>query len=318
MRKIDITDEQLRQIVALREKGHSWIYIERVTGIPRRAAQHRFKEFQKSRLAIEVSEARKEFSKEEFGRHVDALTNLAAALQFAMALPEWPEIETSAKDKLDGLLGIEIPPVNPVHPTILDATKITARRRRNQRLLDALKQHTAKEAPWERIEEEWAVAWDACRKLLPQFVEEADKVFRALLEEAPGQKEQIKEYAARKDGVGDIAKWIPRCPWRLMTVGDEDWGEAFSIREGVGTKKDLFELRCGSDQVTTFSNKASAETALKICRQAMKRIKALPVAKDLKAEVAKVQSVVEEFQDRFDAVELRPVILRTRCALCPA
>lgn len=139
-----------------------------------------------------------------------------------------------------------------------------------------------------------------------------------LLEEAPGQKEQINEYAARKDGVGDIGKWIRRCPWRLMITGDENWAEAFSVREGVGNKNNVYELRCGGDQVTTFSNKASAGSALKICREAMKRIKALPVAKDLAAEVAKVQSVVEEFQDRFDAVELRPVILRTRCAVCPA
>jgi len=317
MRKIDLSEEQIQEIIVLRQRGTSWLGIEKITKVPRRAAQHRYAEWERHRISIDLSAARREFAREEYARHMELLTNLGDTFVAGITLPESPEITSSAEDKLDRILDAEIPRPESVHSTERDEAKRTTNRRRNQRLLDALKEHSANEVPWQRLEE-WKTGWDALRSLLPRFGKEIDGALAYLLGEDPEAKEDIDKYAKGGSGVEAITKAVRKCPWRSMMKGDEKWAEAFSIRERVGDKEDLFELRCGDDQVAVFSSKDAAEHALKICRKVMGKAKALRVVKGLSEEVARVQEVVAEFEDKLDPLVLRPVILQTRCRICPA
>ena len=86
----------------------------------------------------------------------------------------------------------------------------------------------------------------------------------------------------------------------------------------MGDKRNLYELRLGDYQVELFSDKDTAQHVLEICTRAVRKARTLRVVRSLTDEVALVQGVVNEFEDKLNALELRPVVLRTRCRICPA
>jgi len=317
MPKIDVSEEQIQEIIRLQHSGTSWLGIEKITGVPRRAAQHRYALWERQRLDVDLSSARRGFAQEEMARHVDLLTNLGSMLVAVTSLPESPSMKSGAEDKLDQMLNTEIPPMSPIRSTDRDEREIIANRRRNQRLLGSLREHTTNVISWQRLEE-WKRGWDACRSLLPRFGKEVDGMLATLLDEDQEAKGNIDKYAKGHSGAKAIGKAVLNCPWRLMINGDGKWAEAFSVRERVGDKKDLFELRCGDDQVTVFTDKDTADRALEICRKVMRKTSTLRVVKSLTDEVTLMQEVVSDFENKLNALELRPVILRTRCRICPA
>jgi hypothetical protein len=301
MKRIEVTPGQMEQIIRLRERSISWVKIEDETTVPRRVAQRAYDEWRRQQLSKQLKEVRQSLAEEDMREHRRLLLEIASQLVSLIEIPkeENPEkklFKVNAKNQLEALWindrWVEKPEGIKVYVSASEELIERQIQRRNEMLFDSLKEHTKGRVRW-RAKNEWEVAWD---ELKNDFEELETEIYRAVRETSV-EIEEIKVFI-EKSGPEKIYSFLDA--WiRKSLISDKQ------VQQSI---KQLTDLITGSK-----SRKALAGIFNKIAEDSIYG----DTAGRIKSNLVRARKASRELEESLDPLVLGPLILATRCQLCP-
>ncbi len=338
MKKKELTHDQLDKVITLRQIGASWLKIQRETGINRRTAKRAYEKWHRSKSLEELKAARKDVAAQAFREHMDSLVTLATSLVANLNVPSSPDdMKTNAEEFLSllweqDLLHHYISPRNDVDLYTMGYTQPfhigdpQFYRREKELIFESLKVHTREEIRWDDIlDNRWGRARDNCAKIVPKLREETSKVVNNFLnqERQADFLQSIKEGSGEDDPAERIAGAVFREIWRAIVQDklDEEgpWFKTVLYRDTPPQK--INDVRCRDETVLKLLDKTDNSVAKKvtrICNLAVNNLCKGDMPRKLRNEVCDMEKASEELREMLNPVKLTPMILRTRCDLCPA
>ncbi|MBA7593003.1 hypothetical protein ES708_35212 [subsurface metagenome] len=250
---------------------------------------------------------------DELQKHLDDLTQFAVSFKSHVTIPDSPEdTDTAMMFKL--LFSDEL-------PQGFDFTSQKTRRerrqmgRRDRMLLMSLREHT-RDQGWWRAYEEWQEAWNTCRDALQELRGEAYELVQNRINEKPNLKQEIERQSSKgRDVVRSIAGDMLRVIW---------WA-------GTGDKPvEEYKFRVEGDQVVAVFGDGShysighrlSEASLgpdmtEVCELAFETLCQSFSDKSIPEMLHRMYEKIEVIDDALDPFILRPLLVRTRCELCP-
>lgn len=337
MRRRQLSADELDKVIRLRQAGASWLKVQRETGIHRRTAKRAYDKWERTKSMEELREARREVAAAEFRGHMDSLIRLAGSLVTNLSVPSFlADMEKNSEQFFSSLwdqdlLQRYISSKAEGDIYMMGDTQSfhigdpQSYRREKQLLFESLKVHTCGEVRWEDVlDSRWKEAKDSCAKIVRKLKREAAEVVNNYL----GQERQtdllqsIKEGSREDDPAKRMAQVVLREIWQaiLRDKLDEDdpWFQ-MGLR-GKGTPQEMSVKSRDEIVFTFFGNnyRGLAEKVTRICNLAHNNLRKRDTVQKLYHEVGNMKRASEELREMLNPVKLRPVILRTRCDLCPA
>jgi len=320
MRKKGLSDEKLAQVRELRQAEHSWLAIQQMTGVERRLAKRAYNEWLDGRSLNELKQARVNVATEVLSEHLDSLVKLAERLTDHLDLPRSPRQLQSANEHLGIFFETNIFGESYDLSQVDMKRKSQRNRRRNQKLFKCLQDHTVGKVRWQALDE-WKQALNNAVDYAKELRLAATEVIENIPNDWPSLKERIKTAIGGSDVTEKIADGVRENIWRGILIGKP---EQMYVWEGTSlVSKGRVELRFydgDSDTKLDLKDVELAKEVLSMCRQVKTNL--LEVKSDLVQrltdEVRRMQDRTRELEESLDGLILRPVILRTRCDLCPA
>jgi len=320
MKRKELSDSELDLVIKLRQGSASWLGIQNKTGIPRRVAKRVYENWEHSQSLEELKAARRDVAGEEFRKHLRCLTLLAECLLDCLCVPSSPNETRNADEFLGQLYLRDIYQEAETGGTSWPGGEKETRRiqRQNQMLFKSLQSHTRQEVHWEALEE-WKQAWNACIKALNGLRTEASEVVENILNQKPNLKNKVQKGSGKKDAVKRMMKGVLATIWSNTLVGNLDQGTAFArtILHGQGAT----EVTFGERDLTVgliFTEKDLAEEVTGVCNWAAQNLCIRDTVQRVANEVCTMQTRIDELEVMLDPLVLRPLLVRTRCDLCPA
>lgn len=334
MRRTQLSNDELDKVLRLRQIGTNWSKIQHETGIHRRTAKHAYEKWQQSQTPQELKDARKEVAAKALFDHLHSLITLAAFLVTNLRVPPGPSIETNAERFFDGLWqsllwqdayaeerynlgqGYVYAAGAPQCYLIGDSqTKVL----QNKLLFRSLQEHTAGgEAPWQALSK-WKMARDNCVQLLPELRKETREVVKNFVDQERQSKllHNLEEADIGDDPVNLMAETVLTAIWGA-DVEDE-------LEQQTPIQARLFKsgsaIMVRNETFLRLTDERVAEQVTRICNRAYTNLvkgHESRRVKSLRDSVGTMKKAADELCERLNPVTLTPVILRTRCSLCPA
>jgi hypothetical protein len=335
----ELAPEELDKVIKLKQIGTSWLKIQHETGISRRTAKRAYEKWQHSQSPEVLREARKDVAAKAFLDHLKSLTTLAGSLVTNLNVP--PSIADMEKNTeqffawlwQQNLLwrGVYLSPetqerynLSQVHvytmgdPQCFLMGDPQFNVLENQLLFKCLQDHTRGEGVrWETLDE-WGKARDNCAKIVPKLRKETSVVVDNFLnqEREANFLQRVKEESVeRGNAVEQMAKAVFSAIWQGIRedMPAENLVRMVSPRGGgqgiVKVKDETFLI---------FNDTGLAEKVVHTCKLAANNLCKGEMVQQLHSEVRKMEKATEELRQMLNPVRLTPMILRTRCDLCPA
>jgi hypothetical protein len=316
MKKRELSPVELKKVVELRQLGAKWTEIERDTKIDRRASKRAYEEWEKDKKVKEQEAARFRVAAEAFHEHLNDLIRLAESLVNTIQIPEMLRGLDSADEALDRLWMRKIQGEYELFPNSSDKNERIVRR--NKMLFKSLQEHTREKVRWESLEE-----WKRARNIAVEYSKklqlQATEVIAGFLSNQLGLKERLINAFGGSNAPEKISDGVRETIWRGILTGEPDqmhviegankwkvWLEFY--KADVYTKLDLPDLEL-------------AKEVLRICHETVTSLREETkshLVLGLTDQVPKMRERTAELEESLDALILRPIILRTRCDLCPA
>jgi len=333
MRRRDLTDEELNTVINLRRAASSWVKIQRETGINRRTAKHAYDRWERSKSMEELKEARKDVAAQTFREHMNSVITLAASLVGNLSVP--PSLANMEKNteqffsclwEQDLLLRENY--ISPeVQDNLVRIEDAQSYRREKELLFESLKTHTCEEIRWEDIlDNRWGKARDNCAKIIPKLRTKTSKVVNDFVnqEREANLLCNIREESVEKDPVERMAEAVLGVIWQ--DILEDELNQEGPRFEMVSRPKETSYVVYSKpphrgEVVLAFSGDTSkrlAEKVTRICDLAANNLRRGEMAGSLKDEVRTMKDATEKLREMLNPVRLTPIILRTRCDLCPA
>ena len=318
MRKRSISAEKLDHIIKLKQAGASWLKIQGETGIPRRSAKRAHEEWEHSKSSEELKIARTNVAAEEFRDHMNSLVALALSLLNSFYTPT-PLTEMGNVDQV--LQDFWRRDIHPERTRALSEEEERRIIRQNKMLFASLQQHTREKVRWQALEE-WKEAFTVYMQHCMILRTEARKVVGDVLNQRPQLEVRIGTKGTGQKIIEDMAKGVVESVWRGILAGQIEDAHA-----SIGTK-----LLLNNDTAVSFAKdaanvllqfpdaKLAAEVA-DVCKSAVMTLcqgKKSHLIQDMKDDMDTMEKRVRELEEMLDELVLRPLILRTKCELCPA
>ena len=337
MRRRDLSDEELTTVINLKRAGTSWVKIQAETGINRRTAKRAYDNWEHSKSMGELKEARKDVAAKALFDHLNSLTILAGSLVTSLSVPFFlADMEKNAEQFSpwlfeQDLLQRHISPETQVHVNTMGETQCfyvggdtRSYRREKELLFESLKAHTREEVRWKDIlDTRWNEARDNCAKIVPKLRKETSKVVNNFLnqERQTNLLQRIKEASREDDPAQKMAEVVLRELWRaiLQDKLDEEGPWFQTVLRGKGIPQEI-NVKSRDETVFTFfgnTNMGLAEKVTRICNLVADNLRRGEMVKSLKDGVHEMEKASDELREKLNPVKLRPMILRTRCDLCP-
>jgi len=292
-----ITDQQISNMMRLRRQGKSISAIARTLECNRQTVRVYLKERQADVL---VDEVRKQLLTDAQQKHHDDIVRFATSLAGLLTVPDSPAEERDVVAVLDPLLPKALP------QGIDSASQKTRREQRqkdrqNNMLLTSLREHTGEKGWWQTFKE-WQEAWSTCRDALLELRREADEEVERRSSE---ERVEVRRMA------GDLL-WVV---WWIGTGSKPVEELEFRAEEGQVTAffgdQTRFDLGHRLRDVSLGPDRAAVyELALKTMRQSFSD-------KSIAEMLHRMNEQIEVIDDALDPFVLRPLLVRTRCELCP-
>ncbi len=327
MKKIELAPEELDKVIKLKKSGTSWLKIQHETGINRRTAKRAYEKWEHSQSPEVLREARRDVAAKAFLEHMSSLITLAGSVVAALSVPSSPNLmDRNAEQFFSGLWHQDL---------LLRWTYIPSETREyylmsqehkrdmqfnfleNELLFKCLQDHTRGEGVrWEALKE-WKKARDNCVKSLPKLRKELSVGVNNFLkqERETNFLQRIKEEERTGHNPGDeMAKAVLNAVWQGVVEDKlgQDLVRMPSRSDGQGI------VRVKDETFLIFNDKSLAEKVILICNQVVNNLSKGDMVKQLHSEVHIMQKATEELRQMLNPVRLTPMILRTRCDLCPA
>ncbi len=316
IRKV-FTQETIDKVINLRQKGYSWLKIQKEMEIPRRAAKRLYGEWEQSQSLEDLKTARKDVAAEELRKHLDTLVDFAEFLVGSLDAPKSPNEDRPAETVFDELLKRHIHSPPEPHRTNRIAMARIERRipRQNRMLLKSLQEHTGRKANWKVIEE-WKQNWNDCIATLTELKKKTNDVTGNYLKLNPGFEDKLLKETGRKDAIERILEAVLQAAWWGATMGSMEKEDASFIVPPNEKNKVIFGQN-KKDVRLTLPDAKLAEDVARICTQTTKNIFLEGITDQLRARFNAIENKVLELEEMLDPLVLRPLILRNQCGLCP-
>jgi len=306
-----VTDDQVRRMVELDRQGQSISAIARAVGCHRQTVKAYLAGRRSDILAEEV---RKQALTDDLQKHLNDLIEFAASLVGLLTVPDSLTEDRDVAAVLDPLLPKDL-------PQGLDSASRKARReqrqktRRNRMLLKSLREHT-REKGWWQVFEEWREAWNTCRDALRELRRQADEVVEKGIKPTPGLKEEVEKRSSKeRDEVRRIADDVLWVVWWIGTGSKPVEKLEFRANEGqvIASFGDQtrFDLGHRLREVSLGPDMAA------VCELAFKTMCQSFSDKSIAEMLHRMNEKIEVIDDALDPFVLRPLLVRTRCELCP-
>jgi len=313
MRRKYLSDHQMNQVIKLKQSGASWLKIEKMTSIPRRSARRAYDEWERSKSTDELKEARTDVAREEFRKHVSHLIGIAEFLVNGLGVPTWP---TERRDSEEFLRQLWSKEDRTGYPSDERRTL-----RRNLMLFEALKNHSREKVRWQALEE-WEEEWDRCVNVLPRLSQWAEQFMPNILDQMPQLKRRIDEAGINKVTRGALIVGVLAVIWNGILDGrPEEACDQIEAKELLAGETVVNFGDRAARASLTFTDGRTAEQVAKACAWAANNLckgESAPLVQEALRVVSTMRKRQQELEDMLDPLVLTPLILRTRCDLCPA
>lgn len=321
MRKIDLSSKQINKVIRLRRNGTSWLKIQRETGIPRRSAKRAYEDWERTKSMEELRAVRKDVAAEEFRKHMDSLIILASFFVNHIDTRVLPGETRNADKFLDDLWKRDIYEKFEPHVGFRPKPEKEQQRliRQNKMRFRSLQDHTREKVRWQALEE-WMQAWDTCVEIQTQLQAEARKIVANILNnQKPEVKDKIEKSNGEKDIIEDMISGVAETVWRGILAGKPEEGYNLVRTRPEGEEATLVLF---GDQTSIVSvrltDKDLVEEVAGVCVWAAQNLCKGDLVQRPADFIHTMQARVSELEIMLDPLILRPLILRTRCELCPA
>jgi len=335
LKRTELAYDELEKVIRLKQIGTSWLKIEHETGISRRIAKRAYEKWERSQSLQELKDARKEVAAVEFRYHIEDLKNLAIFLASSSSVPSSPDMTNAEQffsglwqqDPLQRISRIDIETMQMSYPPrwniSMDSQLIS---RGNELLFQSLQDHIrGEEGRWDCLER-WKETRDNSVKILDKLRKESRVVVPNYLKQ---EKEEIKyllriieEGSRERNPAERMVEAVLNAIWRdiledklgqnLVQMMLGSGGSQCMVRVGYETFF-LFNAPTDTTLDTTLAQKVT-----RICNLAVNNLEKEDMVKLLQNEVRIMKKASEELREMLNPVKLSPMILRTRCSLCPA
>ena len=322
MKKRELSPIELKDVVELRRLGANWVEIARETKVERRAAKRAYEEWERDQKINEQKAVRFRVAAEAFHEHIDDLIRLAESLVSTLHVPEMLRWLDNADEALDRFwmrnIQVELEPSPTSQPTSGERERVV---RRNKMLFKSLQEHTREKVRWEALED-WKQARNNAVQYSKELRLEATEVIRNNLNNCLGLEKRIKTAIGANDVTEKISDGVRETIWRGILTGKPDQMHVLKGSSVLTEGRVWLEFYEGdSDTRLNLNNVELAKEVLGMCRRAVTNLRQgikSDLVRRLADEVRQMQDRTQELGESLEGLLLRPMILRTRCELCPA
>ena len=323
MKRKELTNDELNKVIRLRQAGNNWMEIQRRTAIGRHIARRAYEDWERKQWADELRGVRVKVAQDDFEDHIDKLTTLAESLFNRLDVPSSPEINVDANELIENLWYRDIFKEHRRYQSIGGNRERETRRnlRRNRLLFESLQNHTRQQVRWEALDE-WKRAWNNCFEALPKLNQEARQTIVNFLNQESGSIGRIEAGCESKGVLDWMVKAVMNLTWYVILHGNLNGPFPqvhFISVENQVTKTTILAVE--ETDGLGFPDAKLGEYVKKICNQTVYNLcKAdqSAVVESLVNKVNTMKKAADELEEALETLKLRPLILRTRCDLCPA
>ncbi len=314
MKKRGLSPIELKKIVELRQFNAPWTEIEKETKVERRIAKRAYDEWETDQKMQEQEKVRFRVAAEAFHEHVNSLIRLAEALSnHLFLLPIGPDEARSAEQNLSNLWQTNILEESELY-TLSQANRvrqIRSNERLNSMIFNSLQEHTHEKIRWQALDE-WKKSWDSCRELFNNLEIEGRKDIMYILKKEPDLLQQIEKRSQKEDAIQRMARVAVHAIWQSIVDNKFD--------QKSPEVKASYEL---VDRIAIFTEKELNEKLIALCDNVVKtllkkKVDKVNLVEQLYGKVHTMRQVADELAKSLNRLVLYPIILNTRCKLCPA
>ncbi len=327
MKKIKLTHSQSEQVIDLREKGNSWLKIEKQTGIARRIAKREYDEWAARQSQQQLGEVRKEVAAQEYQLHLTLLSRMAESLLDSLTIPD-PLTDLRKSDEvISRFLGRDFYQDQAAFSSQSgDRQKERRILRMNELLFKAIHDHTQKQVSWD-ILDTWRESRDKCI----EDIEEMEKTVDVILTNILKQKEQVKIQDTliklHSHTLKTIGKGILLNVYLNNVMGQSSEITAMKGASLItkGTSWVVFhkdapeEIKVTFDHEDPGGNELLAKEVTRISKWVVNNVTQdkVTLIERLRNEVKTMKDSADKLEAALNPLVLRPIILNTRCDICP-
>jgi len=311
MRKRYVLDDELNQIIRLKQAGASWLKIQDQTGVPRRSAKQAYEDWQRSQSIDELKAARVDVATEAFRNHVNLLIKVAGSLANGLKVPETTRMTISADEFLNSLWEKSYREIQKYQPDKTIEKREGQRFIRDyQMLLQSLQYHTREKVRWEVLEE-WKQAWNNSISHLNKLEKETNSM-----------AENITKIDASLLGVLNSQSLQGNVEERLAQTGlNVIWQNIVDGTLDPENPQINISYELVDKSVPVHVDKVLFEKIAEILHHVLKTFcveRKEDIIRPLINDANRINKAISELEGMLNPLVLRPLILRTRCDLCPA
>ena len=330
-----ISDEMLEKIVALVQGGANWSKIQRETGIDRRTAKNVYKKWELNSSVEDLQKVRREIAAVEFRTHMDSMVTLAMTLVSNLSLPSSiADMKRNSQEffewfwQQDLLLRYSDSPQATIIPVdnegfLTGDQKIYYEEKKL--LFKSLRDHTRGEVQWNVLDNDWKNARDKCTISVPDFLKRTRELVDNYIKNATDTDflKKVKKATKKDDPAKNITETIVNVMWRSITRRElkrETLPSFETITRDKSENVNVIAIRSGDENLFSFIGEDKQYLAKKItqiCNTTIKVLSEEETVQKLDAEVGNIVKASHDFRLMLNPLKLRPLILRTRCELCP-
>lgn len=331
-----MSDEKRDKIVGLRQKGIKWTEIHRATGVDRRIAKNVYEKWARNSSIEELQKVRKEVAAVEFRAHMESVVKLAESLisNLDVVPRSIDEMRMSGEEFLrwlwdqDLLQRYSLSNLPAYDYQVGDSPRFRIGDSRiyldEKRLLyKSLRDHTRGKVQWNILDNDWKNARDKCAENIRQFLKETselvDNYFNNVTE--PGFLEKFKRTTDQDNPVKDMTSAIVDAIWLFIITDPMKEKPSFEAVSKSGAPV-VVKLRFGRETSGIFKfvgtdMRLVAEGITKLCNSSISILSEKNTFRDLLSEVNNIKRAGDTLREMLNPLKLRPMILLTRCELCP-
>jgi len=329
MRRRDVSPEELARIIRLRQGDTSWLQIQRDTGVSRRIAKRAYEKWGRSQASEELKIARKEVAAEEFHYHIEDLAKIAMFFAIKSSVGTSPPMTNAERffselwqqDPLQRFSRIDIEPKQMSHPPRWNISMNSQFSiRENELLFQSLQDHIRGEdgrwnalEQWKEARDNSAKVWDKLEEETPVMVNKSLK-----LERETDLLQRITDGSGEGDPVKQMTEAVLNSIWR--DILEDKLGQNL-VENVLASDSPQSMVKIKSETFFLFNNDTTrAQRVTDICNSVIGKLEneeKSDMVKSLQTGVRIMKKASGEISEMLNPIKLIPLILRTRCPLCP-
>lgn len=319
MKKRILNDDELNEVIEAKQKGLNWSQIKEKTGIQRAVSKREYEEWLRKQSSDKLNGIRLKLAEEEFIQHRNHILRVADF--FVESLDEPTQYDKKLYDsswlihKMENsnlFQGSEVSPDGYEKNIVYN----------NKLLFRALKEHTKERIPWD-ILNKWQQSWDNFKLFFEEFTRDLNDIS---LNIADSQKIKYMDVYSKGNATTDRLVEIIEIyllPAIKEVVLDVDLLKGITLVETL--KDDKGNVQSISPTfveavMQQAKNRKIPKELTSVCRQILENTCRRIDPEKLRGVVKSVRTMrnaISLFQESLNPLTLRPLILRTRCNLCP-